>query len=460
VIPIGFTQRMTQLLDKEAEKFLSALTQPAITGIRVNTLKINSSSFETLLKEFLPAASLEPVPWCPSGFVLESNTLSGKHPFHAAGLFYFQEPSAMSVAKALNPKPGELIIDLAASPGGKTTHLVSLSQNQSVVIANEINRSRVKALSENLERWGAHRAVITNEAIEHLSQWHGGADRVLLDAPCSGEGMFRKSKDALEMWSEATILGCAKRQQSLLDEAAKLVKPGGHLVYSTCTFAPEENEWVIGKFLQIHPAFELKECRLEGSSSGGSEWLPEHLKQDMSKAKRFWPHKIQGEGHFVALLQKTDGEERKLKPASFHVINKHLEQLWHDFCQQTFGKLIFQKPLTLFGDKLFMVDERIPDIKGLNVFRTGLWLGTLLKNRFEPSHSLALALSKDDLNQANTVHLEPDSSELKRYLQGHPLEHPGEKGWVLITVRGFPIGWGKRSGNVINNAYPKGLRLS
>jgi NOL1/NOP2/fmu family ribosome biogenesis protein len=328
-----------------------------------------------------------------------------------------------------------------------------------VVIANEVNRSRIKALSENLERWGSHNSLICNQSLDHLSLWHDSADRVLLDAPCSGEGMFRKSTEALSMWSESTILGCAKRQRGLLSEAGKLVKAGGSLVYSTCTFAPEENEEVVAEFLEKHPEFELQEITLENLSPARSDWLS-HTKHDVSKASRIWPHQAQGEGHFIALFKKITGLSRLVKSASFYPVNKQTEQLWRDFCQQTLGQVIFEQPLTLFGDRLYAVNETIPDVKGIQVVKTGLWLGTMLKNRFEPSHSLALALGPEQLNPAMTIDFSATDDPLLRYMQGHPLESSGEKGWVIISVAGFPLGWGKRSGSIVNNAYPKGLRLN
>jgi NOL1/NOP2/sun family putative RNA methylase len=451
VLPERFKQRMAKLLKDQSAAFFQALEQPPITGIRVNTNKISPQDFQILL-----GLTLEPVPWCSSGFVIEDNKLSGKHPFHAAGLFYFQEPSAMAVAEALQPKAGELVLDLAAAPGGKSTHLVSLTGNKSVVIANEVNRSRVKALSENLERWGSLRAIITNESVENFMSLHHSVDKVLLDAPCSGEGMFRKSSEALEMWSEEIVLGCAKRQHGLIHHASKLVKAGGSLVYSTCTFAPEENEEVIAKFLETHPDFELAELPLEVSPAG-LDWIQTQV--DVSSAKRLWPHKHKGEGHFIAKLKKTQGEFRQPKAAHFYPVSPQVKKLWKEFCQQSFRQKILDMPLTLFGDKLYAVDETIPHLQGIHMVKTGIWLGTVLRNRFEPSHSLALTLDHKQLKHDMAIDFELKDQTLMRYLQGHPLESTGEKGWVLITVQGFPIGWGKRSGNVVNNAYPKGLRL-
>jgi NOL1/NOP2/fmu family ribosome biogenesis protein len=270
--------------------------------------------------------------------------------------------------------------------------------------------------------------------------------------------MFRKSDDALEMWSESTVLGCAKRQASLMTDAANLVKPGGVLVYSTCTFAPEENEFIIAKFLKDHADFELEPIPLPNVSPGRPDWLPDDLcNTELSKTIRLFPHKIKGEGHFVAKLRKTRGEESSYTNATFRPVNKQVEKMWLEFVRSTLSsRPVPDMPLTLFGNKLFAVPENVPMLQGVNTLRTGLWLGTCLKDRFEPSHSLALALAKDELGER--LELTPDDEMLKRYRQGYELEHSGEEGWLIITVSGFPLGWGRRSKNIIKNYYPKGLR--
>ncbi len=471
-LPRAFIERMRHLLGTEAEALFEALQQEAVAGLRVNTLKLSTEEFKNLWelgkKDVTPPPTfylLSPIPWCPSSFVIPGSTGAGKHPYHAAGLYYLQEPSAMAVAEALAPQTGKLILDLAAAPGGKTTHISALTHNKSIVVANEINPGRTKALAENLERTGSTRAVITNEEISKLAN-HWGAifDRVLLDAPCSGEGMFRKSREALEMWSENTVLGCAKRQANLIDEAAHLVKPGGYLVYSTCTFAPEENETVIAKFLQEHSEFELCDLELPGISRGRPDWLPGELQNsNLAKTARLFPHQVFGEGHFVAKLKKISGENATVNYAAFHPVSKEVERRWTQFCQGTFVKQpLADMQLTMFGEKLFAVPEGVPQLRGIKTLRTGVWLGnfqgTGQKMRFEPSHALALAVTRDEIGRRLELNLADDS--LKRYLQGHEIEHEGEDGWLLVTVSGFPSGWGRRSKNIVKNAYPKGLRLA
>lgn len=448
---------MRALLGQDADALFAALEHPSQRGLRVNTLKLSPES----LLEHTPW-SLTPIPWCPSGFVLEQEAEAGKHPFHSAGLYYLQEPSAMAVAEALNPQPGELVLDLAAAPGGKSTHLAALAQDQCVLVANDVKGNRLRVLGQNLERWGATHAVLTMEPLHRLAkQWGAQFDRVLLDAPCSGEGMFRKSPEAVAQWRESSVLGAARRQQKLIADAAQLVKPGGTLVYSTCTFAPEENEQVVARLLQDRPDFELIDPGLPGTASGRPDWVPRELRHaGLEHTVRLWPHKIKGEGHFIAVLRRQDDTRQTppSKPASFNPVKAQVATLWHDFVQQTLTHDVSAgRSLTLFGDKLFAVPEGVPELRGLRATRTGLHLGTVKKDRLVPAHALALTLTPQDVQQSLDLH--PESEPLARYLAGHELEHHGEDGWVLITSAGFALGWGRRARHIIKNAYPKGLRL-
>jgi NOL1/NOP2/sun family putative RNA methylase len=456
-IPPAFAERMTTLLGPEAHAFLRSLQEPARTGLRVNTLKLSPETLRTLIPW-----GLEPIPWCPTGFLVPDELQSGKHPFHDAGLYYLQEPSAMAVAEALAPQPGERVLDLAAAPGGKSTHLVSLVQDTGLVVANEINAGRTRALTSNLERWGARNAVITNDEVGRLAKrWGATFDRVLLDAPCSGEGMFRKSSEALSMWSEKNVLGCAKRQDRLLQEASALVRPGGSLVYSTCTFAPEEDEGIIAAFLKDNPDFELRHLDLPGAEPGRPEWLPHELNRpDLTRTVRMWPHLIPGEGHFIACLGRTDGPPAPPTEAAFKLAPKAARDLWRDFRKETLGQdPVLDAFLTVAGDRLYAVPPHTPDLHGVKLARAGVWLGTILKNRLEPSHSLALTLRPDDIEKApHRLDLSPEDERLVQYLQGHPLDDPGEDGWVLMVVSGYALGWGRRARGIVKNAYPKGLR--
>ena len=337
-------------------------------------------------------------------------------------------------------------------------------QNQGLLVANEITNSRVRALGENLERCGVRHALITSENVQKLAAYWGAVfDRVLLDAPCSGEGMFRKSEEAVLQWSEYLVESCAARQDGLLRDAAQLVKPGGTLVYSTCTFAPEENERVIARFLGETPEFELLPLELPGASPGRPGWAA-NAAADLKHTARFWPHLSPGEGHFIAKLRRMSGSETRRKISVPTQLSYQAKDLWERFVREmfnleTFNDLVMPNaPLTLRGDQLYALPETLPELSGLRTLRSGVWLGTFKKNRFEPAHSLALALTQKELNSARTLDLDADSPELKRYLQGDVLEAPEQDGWLIVTVSGFALGWGRQSRGTVKNFYPKGLR--
>lgn len=453
VIPLRFAERMRALLGPEAERLLQVLAEPPVMGLRVNTLKVAPDALA-----HLTGWPLSPVPWCPSGFVV-TQIEAGKHPFHAAGLYYLQDPAAMAVGEAVAPQAGEWVLDLAAAPGGKSTHLLSLMADRGVLIANEILAKRIKALGENLERWGATHAVMTQATVAQLARTFGAVfDRVLLDAPCSGEGMFRKSSEARSHWSETAVLGCAARQEVLLAEAAALVRPGGTLVYSTCTFAPEENEQVVAKFLALHPDFAAVPTGLQGVSSGDPAWVPAPWRSAaLAATARLWPHRQVGEGHFVAKLQRTGGDAPARAYQPLTLAPARARALWQAFVTSALrGEPFPELMLVARGERLYAVPEALPRLGNLRAVRAGLWLGTVKGQRFVPSHALALALPRQGAQR--TLTLAPDDPRLARYLAGDLLDEAGEDGWLVVTVAGFPLGWGKRVQGVIKNVYPKGLR--
>ncbi len=444
-------------------------------GLRVNTLKLSPDQLAALVDW-----NLAPVPWCDSGFTVGDEVRPGKHPFHAAGLYYLQEPSAMSVAQALNARPGERVLDLAAAPGGKSTHLAAQLQCEGLLVANDVSGERARELSRNLERWGARNCIITSETPARLAQqWGASFDAVLLDAPCSGEGMFRKSEEAVRQWTPQLVASCAARQDGLLDEAARLVKPGGRLAYSTCTLNPAENEQVIERFLHAHPGWRLASVQLAGAASGIPEWSA-HGTQELSGAARFWPHRVEGEGHFVALLLRdTDapsgrpaapadgvgsgGRKRKGKRSRQEGGNGgdgEARAVWQEFAAQTLeaNALAGDPEVRLYKEDVYALSPAAPDLSGLRVLRPGLWLGTLRRGRFMPSHALALAL--DPAAVRLRLELGPRTDGLGAYLAGLELDAPGPDGYVLVTVGGFPLGWGRRKHGTMRNLYPKGLRTS
>lgn len=455
----------------ESDELLRSLSAGPVTGLRVNTLKLTAHEFE-----MLSPWELKPVPWCPSGFLplLEGEERPGRHPFHAAGLFYLQEPSAMAVAEALAPRRGELVLDLAAAPGGKSTHLASLLGHDGILVANDISAARARELSRNLERWGARRALVTNAAPSQLARtWGPLFDAVLLDAPCSGEGMFRKTPQAREQWTPELVTDCAVRQDSLLDEAARLVRPGGRLVYSTCTFEPEENEQVVARFLESRPDWELQPTGLEGVQRGRPEWAAGSVRSaELALAMRLWPHQASGEGHFLALLRRSERSSAgtaiearsaaKVRSRGRGAGADEKDQaqalgLWRRFVNENLcADPLPRHALSLRSDGLYAVPTGAPALTGVKALRPGLWLGTVDRGRFAPSHALALALRIDDARR--TVDLFPDDPRLHSYLLGMELDSPGEDGWVLVAVAGQPLGWGRRGRDIIKNHYPKGLR--
>ncbi len=483
-IPQAFLERMQSLLGDEFPTFLACLAQPATTGLRVNTLKISPEGFRAISP--FPLSS---IPWSPAGFLIDpasqSDTSSppGKHPYHAAGLYYLQDPSAMIAAQILAPQPGERVLDIAAAPGGKATHLAALMQGEGLLVANEIHTQRAWDLAQNLERCGVRNAAITNEPPGRLAE-HFGAffDRVLVDAPCSGEGMFRKSEAARAAWAPELIQGCATRQNAILKNAARMVRTGGWLAYTTCTFAPEENEAVVARFLDENPDFELVSPSLPsleppnetgthekslpqhipGISSGCPEWTtyPDHPVQHTSRVQqtvRLWPHRTFGEGHFIALLRRAKGAAvsppRTWVPST---VPKHLRQVFTDFRRSNLSPDHMGERLLLSGAYLYQLPSHLPDLSNLRVIHPGWWLGVFKNERFLPTHALAMGLQAKDV--LRVVNLDSTGSQVLAYLRGESLPSQGEDGWVMVTVDGYPLGWGKRVGRTLKNHYPRGLR--
>lgn len=485
MLPEKFLERMQNMLGEEYPAFLESLSGKRYRALRLNPLKTRIQEG----KEKLPF-TLSPVPWTKNGFYYEEEEQPGKHPYHEAGLYYIQEPSAMApvpclmeertsaatiperqeehVSAAAIPErqeepatPGR-VLDLCAAPGGKSTQIAEYMRGRGMLITNEIHPQRAKILSENIERMGISNAIVLNETPESLSKrFIAFFDRILVDAPCSGEGMFRKNDNAGEEWSEENVALCAERQDGILDCAATMLKPGGRLVYSTCTFAPAEDEGSVSRFLETHPDFCLE------------------------KEERLMPHKIKGEGHFLAVLHREGGQ---LSSAATAGTEKSLTlkdcREFLDFAKEALTipaeELTAGKILLRFGEQLYLAPAETPSLRGLKVLRPGLHLGTVKKNRFEPSHALALFLKKEQVVHA--VNLACDGTAVRKYLEGQTLTI-GEgcdvemahiitrgrmaaeqadvslpKGWCLVCVDGYSLGWGKAAGAVLKNHYPKGLR--
>ena len=524
-LPQAFLDRMKGMLGKDYEAFLASYDKPRHPALRVNPLKISSEDF---LK--LAPYSLEPVPWAaPNGFYYDPQARPGKSPYHEAGLYYIQEPSAMAVAALSGTRPGDRVLDLCAAPGGKSTQLAGMLNGRGLLVSNEIHPQRARILSRNIERLGIRNTIVTNEAPEDLSKhFPDFFDRIIVDAPCSGEGMFRKEEEAIPNWSPDNVRLCANRQAGILDQADRMLKAGGVLVYSTCTFAPAEDEESIQNFLERHSDYEEID-------------LPEKLGPDLDrfgfaagsdgKSLRLWPHKLDGEGHFLAVLRKAgeDAEGSENISGSFEIggsqglpdgasarpsegwkaafesdwkaegrsgkkkkktkknrdrkgadlFDSEAAKLWKEFSEEAFSDsegAFFQQSdagkssgeassrrvldetegtLRQFGQDLYLLPEAL-NLDSIKVLRAGLHLGTVKKNRFEPDHALVLALKKEELKQ--TLNLSADSEEVKAFLRGESISCPG-KGWTAVLVDGYTLGWGKASGGVLKNHYPKGLRM-
>ena len=428
MLPEAFLQRMEAQLGSEYPAFLESLERPRAVALRFNPMK-----GERPVLPFVGA----PVPWEPEGFYYDPETRPGLHVYHEAGVYYLQEASAMAPVALLDPKPGERVCDLCAAPGGKTTQIAGRMLGQGFLVCNEINPKRAKILSRNIERMGVANALVTNEHPETLaSRFPGFFDRVLVDAPCSGEGMFRKEEAAVTDWSQETVQMCSRRQREILDSAARLVRPGGRLVYSTCTFAPEEDEETVAAFLEAHPEFTPEPVEAPWFVPGENA------------SYRMWPHKLLGEGHFAAVLRKTQGESGEVPACP----GEKCPKAWESFAKELDITLPEGKAVS-FGQSLYWAPMELPELNRLKVLRPGLELGTERKGRFEPAHALALWLK----TCAITESFPPESPEMKAYLHGDVVPS-GKKGWCLVQAGGYAIGWGKGDGSVLKNHYPKGLR--
>lgn len=479
-LPIEFEKKMKAFLGNEWEEFLYSYDNNRFQALRFNTLKVgkNKSVEEEIagIMDKLCIPMDKKVTWANDAYYYDEEKRPGKHPYHEMGLYYIQEPSAMSAAALLAPKPGMRVLDLCAAPGGKSTQLATYLGDSGLLVSNEINTQRSRILSQNIERMGIKNAIVTNEdSFVLASHFPNFFHAIQVDAPCSGEGMFRKLPEAVNEWSPQNVEICAARQKEILDNAATMLKAGGTIVYSTCTFSREENEDVIKYFLERHPDFTLEEM------------------------ERFWPHKVDGEGHFVAKLVrrgsvnefdadyevceencnkvedtglKDDRKTKKnknnknrkneTKPALTKENMKLLSEFLDETVSEDMAAWTKNARLVMFGEQLYRLPDMEVDIKGLKVQRAGLHIGEFKKQRFEPSHSLALALKYSEAK--NVVKLTCDDPQTTGFFNGQSVMLSDgqaaecKKGWALVCVDGYPAGWGKVNGAQVKNHYPKGLR--
>ena len=461
ILPKVFENRMRELLKEEYEDYVLSFEQKYYSGLRVNTLKITPEEFEAICP-----FEIHRIPWIQNGYYYDGKTQPAKHPYYYAGLYYIQEPSAMTPANLLQVQPGDKVLDLCAAPGGKSTELAAKLKGKGLLVANDISTSRTKALLKNIEMLGVCNSVVVSEAPSKLATYFEGYfDKILIDAPCSGEGMFRKSPSMMKNWEQNGVEYYNKIQKEIILNAAKMLKPGGSMLYSTCTFSPEENERTISYLLEQCPEFHVVDplvnrdtvnegISYEGFDHGRPEWVdgPEEL----NNCIRLWPHKIHGEGHFIALLEKSYSSEHKNIS-----IGKYNSQNLSEEAVEFINKLsipVIHENIEIRDDKLYLLPKDLPDLKGLRIMRHGLLLGEMKKNRFEPNQALASALKMNEFEQ--TINLSSDDLNTIKYLKCETIDVSGEykDGWQLICVDGYPIGWGKLTGGTLKNKYLSGWR--
>lgn len=513
-LPGTFVQRMKELLGTEYEQFADTYKEAPYGGIRVNTLKIPVNDLLNLSP--LP---LEPIPWCPTGFYTEEGARPGKHPYYHAGLYYIQEPSAMAPVELLDVQPGHRVLDLCAAPGGKSTQIAAKLQGEGLLVSNDLHSERTKALAKNLELYGVRNGIVLNESPERIAaSFSGFFDRILIDAPCSGEGMFRKDEDMVRQWGPETPSKYAAMQHDILNAAASALAPGGTLVYSTCTFAPEENEGTIAAFLAEHPEFSVVPVGGTGVFAPGYG--------ELSGTARLWPHKVKGEGHFLAVLrhdgsgapegraagalpwERGSGAGAAESTAGSAGVSpkrggaesgrqgvRRAEQgrgkggrpaagkagaggraaqasgeaaallVYRDWALEQLGREPEGHPV-FFGDHLYLSPLPQGALNGLKVVRAGWYMGQVRSGRFIPGHPVATALRAEE--SSRSLSLSSRDREAVSYLKGETLAIPQErlvvkpgsalKGYVLVTIDGYSAGWGKWQDGMLKNEYPAGWR--
>ena len=462
-LPQEFLERMEHMLGEEYPAFLQSYEEPRKFGLRVNTMKISVEEFQRLAP-----FHLTPIPWIPNGFYYEREDDPARHPFYYAGLYYLQEPSAMTPASILPVMQGEHVLDLCAAPGGKATALGAKLAGEGLLVANDISASRAKALLKNLEIFGIRNSFVTNAYPAKLAEQFAGAfDKILVDAPCSGEGMFRKDLANARVWSLEKVKECAKTQHEIIRQAVSMLRPGGLLLYSTCTFSPEENEQTIEFLLQEYPQFKI--CDIKGYEGFSDGILKASLSgnEQLKKTIRIFPHKMEGEGHFIALLKKEEEEavsenlkEKEKNNRNKNEKEKRLPDELTEFLKNVKRKFDSSR-IDMRGENVYYMPEGLPKLNGVRFLRSGLLLGELKKRRFEPSQALAMNLKKEEYE--NVLDFSVDDERIIKYLKGETLEvedlvSSKEKGWYLVCVDGYPLGFGKLSGQMLKNKYLPGWR--
>lgn len=468
-LPKQFEDRMRELLGAEYEEYLQCYDKPHFGGLRVNSLKLTPEEFEGICP-----FSIKRIPWVKNGYYYDTEEQPSKHPYYYAGLYYIQEPSAMTPASLLPINKGDKVLDICAAPGGKSTELGAKLGGDGLLVSNDISNSRAKALLKNIELFGIRNALVLSEApnklVEYFPEYF---DKILIDAPCSGEGMFRKSPAIMKNWEQYGVDYYNKLQKEIILFAARMLKPGGYMLYSTCTFSPEENEGTISYLMEQYPEFHpvnalpdektRKELGIsyDGFDFGKPEWV-DNGSEELRNCLRLWPHKINGEGHFVTLLHK----EAKTTEDGYHsylgsnTAIKNKAAISGEALEFINNLKFSINPelLTVHEDRVYLMPEGLPNLKGLRILRQGLLLGEMKKQRFEPSQALANALRTSDYDKV--IRLDVKDPNVIRYLKCEAVEPEGdyEDGWYLICVGEYPLGWMKIAKNNFKNKYLPGWR--
>lgn len=467
-LPQSFLDSMKEILGEDYEAFLAGFDGQRQYGLRVNTLKMNLEEFERIAP-----FHLKKVPWISNGYFYEAEDVPAKHPFYSAGLYYLQEPSAMTPASRLKVQPGERVLDLCAAPGGKATELGAALQGEGLLVANDINTARARALLRNLELFGISNSFVTNEPPHVLAErFPEFFHKIMVDAPCSGEGMFRKNPAVVDSWQEKGPEYFSKLQREIIVQAADMLLPGGMMFYSTCTFSPLENEKTITHLLKERPDMEVIPMEdYEGFAEGLTSYRGEVFDESCKLCRRIWPHKMSGEGHFMALLHKKNGVQQQVQQTVSQSsiwwekckgLNKEQKAAAEDFFSHV-NIAYDEKRIDVRGDNLYYLPAPKYDGRGLHFLRNGLFMGEFKKKRFEPSQPFALALHAQDFDQV--LDFPADDERLSRYLRGETLDvsdliagEKKRKGWQLVMVAGHPLGFGKLLNNNLKNKYPAGWR--
>lgn len=446
-IPKIFLEDMKNLLGAEYEDFIKSYEDEPLVGLRVNRLKI---SVEDFLK--ISPFKLIPIPWTKDGFYFDPSERPGKHVYYHAGLYYLQEPSAMAPGAILKAENGDIVADLCAAPGGKSLQTASDIGEEGLIVSNDISASRLKALVKNVEMAGIKNAiVICTDPTTLVNQFKSTFDKILVDAPCSGEGMFRRDPKGIKNWTLESRNQYSDIQKNIMNAIPRMLVDGGVCTYSTCTFALDENEKLLNSFLEEHTDFNIDDIHPSVFDKGR---INNDINPILEKAGRLWPHKLKGEGHFVArLIKNGEYEKQQIRDKK----ENNPPEVFTDFINQYFNDFNHSGCYRIINDKLILEPKHNLDLKGIRVLRSGWYLGEIKKNRFEPSQAFAMGLKKEEVK--NTLDLSSTSDEVYRYLRGETINCDKEKGWILVTVDGYPLGWGKVVDKKLKNKYQASWRM-